>query len=245
MTDTRRKRSSVAGLALAFLGSAIVPDGALSQQDRQAVGNGYYGIDAGSAFVEIGGTAQLTNAYASTGGITLERIIGGTSQVQPYTSSAVITLERILGGSSQLGVYGSSGGITVGDAVEEETLSGGFFFDYDREMYRRKKEERKRQELEEAAKQIQDEIDQQLALEFRKKEKEQQRINELQRLTRLAEKHEKSIRKEFSNDVIIAAERAVKQGNYDAMEALERRLRMAKEEEEFIIQAFTMIYNNA
>jgi hypothetical protein len=114
--DSRRKRASVAALGLAFLGPSIVPDGSFVQADRQAIAHSYYGILAGGAFVQIGGTAQL-EAFTSTGGITLERAIGGTSQLEAFTSTGGITLERVIGGTAQLEAFTSSGVIQVGDVV--------------------------------------------------------------------------------------------------------------------------------
>ena len=115
--DSLRKRASVASLGLAFLGPSVVPDGTLGQADRQTVAHSYYGILAGSAIVEIGGTAQL-EAYSATGGITRERILGATSQITAYSSTGGITLERVIGGTSQLEAYSSSGGIQVAELVE-------------------------------------------------------------------------------------------------------------------------------
>lgn len=122
--DSRRKRASVAALGLAFLGPSIVPDGTLGAEDRQVVAHSYYGIAAGGAFVEIGGTSQL-EALASTGGITLERVIGGTSQLEAHTSTGGVTLERVIGGTSQLAAFASGGAIQVGDVIVAEATTGG------------------------------------------------------------------------------------------------------------------------
>jgi hypothetical protein len=122
--DSLRKRASVASLGLAFLGPSVVADGSFIQGDRQTIGHGYYGINVGAGAVELGGTSQL-EAFTSSGGITLERVIGGTSQLEAFTSTGGITLERTIGGTSQLAAFTSSGVITVGDAVAEETKGGG------------------------------------------------------------------------------------------------------------------------
>jgi len=122
--DSRRKRASAAVLGLAFLAPSVVPDGTLGSADRQAIAHSYYGIDAGGAVVEIGGTSQL-EAYSSSGVITLERVIGGTSQIEAYSSSGGITVERTLGSTSQLPAFTSSGGITVGTPVETTAAGGG------------------------------------------------------------------------------------------------------------------------
>ena len=46
--DTRSKRASSAGIALAFILSPPLPDGALDQGDRQHIAVSYSGILAGS-----------------------------------------------------------------------------------------------------------------------------------------------------------------------------------------------------
>ena len=114
--DSRRKRASIAGLALAFLAPSVVPDGTIGVADRQTIAHSYYGIDSSVEGVTIGGTSQL-GVFDATGGITLERTLGGTSQLLTFDSTGGITLERTLGATSQLNPFTSSGGIQVGDVV--------------------------------------------------------------------------------------------------------------------------------
>ena len=121
--DTLAKRASVASLGLAFLGPSIIPSGTIGAAERQVSAHSYYGILAGAGETTLGGTSQLEN-YASSGGITLERVVGATSQIEAYTSSGGITLERVLGGTSQLQAFTSSAVITVGDGVT--TAKGGY-----------------------------------------------------------------------------------------------------------------------
>lgn len=121
--------------------------------------------------------------------------------------------------------------------------SGGFWFDYDYELTRRRKEKEERERLEREAKQIQDRLDRALALEFRKKEAEQSRIDELQRLSKLAAQHTETIQ-ELDKKVIIAAERAVRKGKFSAMEAFEREIGRVREEELFLMMALSMVLND-
>ncbi len=111
--DSRAKRASVASLSLAFLGASVVPDGTIAQPDRQAIGNSYYGVEAGGVFVENGATSQL-EVFGSTGVLTLERNLGATSQLLTFDSSGVLTLERALGATSQLNTFDSTGVLTIG-----------------------------------------------------------------------------------------------------------------------------------
>ena len=127
--------------------------------------------------------------------------------------------------------------------TEPEQPTGGFFLDFDRELFRRRKEERERDELEETSKAIQDELEREIALEFRKKESETARIDELRRLNEIVREHQETIRENLNQRVIVAAERSLKQGNFSAMEALDRELKKVKEEELFIIQALAIIIN--
>jgi hypothetical protein len=114
--DSRRKRASIAGLALAFLAPSVVPDSTIGVADRQTIAHSYYGIDSSVSGVTIGDTSQL-GVFDATGGITLERTLGGTSQLLTFDSTGGITLERTLGATSQLNPFTSSGGIQVGDVV--------------------------------------------------------------------------------------------------------------------------------
>ena len=115
--DSRRKRASIAGLALAFLAPSVVPDGTIGVADRQTIAHSYYGIDSSVSGVTVGDTSQL-GVFDATGGITLERTLGGTSQLLTFDSTGGITLERTLGATSQLNPFTSSGFIQVGDVVE-------------------------------------------------------------------------------------------------------------------------------
>ena len=127
--------------------------------------------------------------------------------------------------------------------VVEETFSGGFFFDYDREQFRRRKERKRLEELEEEAQKIQDDLDKALALEFRKKEREESRIQELQVLTRLAREHKAEVDRVFNENVIKAANRAIMDQGFSQMEMLERLIDKQQQEEEFLLEAARIFFN--
>ena len=128
--------------------------------------------------------------------------------------------------------------------AEEQTSTGGFWFDYDREMYRRDEELKKRERLEAESQQIKDRLDREIAQEYRKKEAEQSRLAELHRLAKLANIHQRSIKSIFSDRALVAAERAITKGNYSALEAFEREVGRAREEEFFLMQALMMVLND-
>jgi hypothetical protein len=123
----------------------------------------------------------------------------------------------------------------------EEKPTGGFFFDYDREILKRRKDREEREELEENAEDIKEDLDRAIALEFRKKESDQARINELERLSDLAKQHQTEIKEKMSDRVIMTVERAIEKGNFSAMEALDRQLKGVKEEETFLLDAMKII----
>jgi hypothetical protein len=241
--DSLRKRASIASLGLAFLCPSVVPDGSFVQADRQTIGHSYYGIAAGSAFVTIGGTSQL-EPFTASGGITLERVIGGTGQLEPFTATGGITLERTLGGTGQLNPFTSSGGIQAGDAVEEETNTGGWFwFKYEQEQLRKQEKRRQQEEKLKKAKQIQDKIDRELALAQRELEEKELRESELKTLTVLVEQFEDEIQQLTNERISQVAQEAIEQNTYSRMERLERELSRYKEEEEFLLMATRIILN--
>ena len=140
---------------------------------------------------------------------------------------------------------GSFAGKEEGVVVEEEVVkpSGGFWPDYDSYLYKRRKERKRLRELEEEAKRIKDRLDRELALEERKIEREESRIQELKVLTRLAKEHKEDIEQSFNKSVIFAANKAIMKGNYSAMERLERQIERIREEEWFLLEATRIILN--
>lgn len=123
--------------------------------------------------------------------------------------------------------------VTV-SAVEAETYTGGFWYAFEAEQLRRRKKHKELLELEEKAEQLQNKLDRELALELRQEEKNRERIAELRRLAELAKDNEEAI-EDLGERVTKAYKRAILQYNYSAMEALEREIKRAKEEEDWLI----------
>ena len=236
--DSRRKRASIAGLALAFLAPSVVPDGTIGVADRQTIAHSYYGIDSSVVGVTIGGTSQL-GVFDATGGITLERTLGGTSQLLTFDSTGGITLERTLGATSQLNPFTSSGGIQVGDvvAVEEEANSGGSFaFHREQLRYKQEDERRQRKAKKEKARKIQDKLDREIALAFIARDEGEAQREDLERLTKLANEYKGDI---IADNAKIAQtiEDAVNLGTFSRMQKLSRELNLMREEEQFLMLA--------
>ena len=129
-------------------------------------------------------------------------------------------------------------------AQSAEQPSGGFWFRYEQEQYRRQDEQKQIQAAKKRAREsLKNKLDQELALELIKQQEEKQRTDELTRLTKLADQHQDYISRELSEKVAKAARRATLQYNYSAMEALERELQQTKDEEEFLLQSFLLLMN--
>ena len=131
--------------------------------------------------------------------------------------------------------------VTVSEAAEE-SATGGWWVRYEQEMLKREYDERKRRKKRQEALALKAEVDRELALEFRKQEEEQARRQELARLRKLAESHRAEI-EALGGRVLQAAERAIINQTFSSMEALERELKRAREEELFLLQALEMILN--
>lgn len=125
--------------------------------------------------------------------------------------------------------------------VTESGATGGWWFTYDQELEQRTAQRKKRAKLEEEAEKIQEKLDRELVKELQSKAREQERVDELRRLSKLAEQHKQEISEVLSGKVLLAAERAIKKGSYSAMEQFERELARAKEEEEFLMMAVNII----
>ena len=129
-------------------------------------------------------------------------------------------------------------------AVEEQPApSGGwaFYFAHEQEMLRREDERRERLVKSEKSRNIPDQIEREIALEFRALEAEEARWLELERLRRLVEKYRSEVRHQSSEKVNKAADRAILQGNFSAMEALERELRKERETQRAFLEAATLL----
>lgn len=129
--------------------------------------------------------------------------------------------------------------------VVVESPSGGwltFLNTYEQQLVRRREERKKQQQLEEETEQIPDDTDRQIAQLLREQEAKDARRAELQRLSELVEQNASvEAAKQYSEKVGAAYARALTQGNYSALEALERELRKAREEEEaLLLQAFML-----
>ena len=193
---------------------------------------------SGTATLEhtASGTLSIVNAEIAGSSVLEHSVAGGMSApVSELSGTATIPVEITCTGSFVAPVIQLSG--RQQEEAKQE-YSGGFYFwlKYEQEMERRKAERRERQRLIEAAEEAADEIENALIEESRKEYSEQERKKELERLTDIADKYRKDIKK-LPDSVIISFDRAIEKRTFSAMEALERELARVKEEEEFLIEA--------
>lgn len=119
-----------------------------------------------------------------------------------------------------------------------ETFTGGFAFAFEREMLRRKREERERLEREEESERIEEETTRKIALLLREQEAKDARRAELARLSDLVARFARGSDEAALSERVQKAIRTAgaKQTAWSLFQ-LEREMRRAQEEEEFILQA--------
>lgn len=128
--------------------------------------------------------------------------------------------------------------------VETQEATGGWLFlnQYEAEQQRRRALERRRKELEEETERIQDSVDREIARLLREQEAKDAKREEYERLAKIAKANaDLEAARRYSERVAKAYARVITQGNYSAIEALDRELKRAREEEEFILVALMML----
>lgn len=141
-------------------------------------------------------------------------------------------------------VWAQSQAAPAVEVAEQPTGGWGFLNDYEAELARRRARARKRKELEEETEQIQDELDRAIAQELRKQEALDDKRKDLERLRELAkESADLEAARQYSERVATAYARAITQGNFSALEALDRELQRAQDEEEFAMLAAMWLLN--
>lgn len=130
------------------------------------------------------------------------------------------------------------------EAAPEVQPTGGWLFLnlYEAELQRRRAREQKQRELAESVDEIQDALDRDIALLLHEKDAIEAKRVDLERLGELA-KVEADIQaaKQYSERVAVAYQRAIEKGTYSALEALDRELTRAKEEEEFLVLSVLLL----
>lgn len=126
--------------------------------------------------------------------------------------------------------------------ADQPTGGWGFYNDYQIELNRRRRETREQERREREAQEIQNETDRKIAIEQRRIEAAERREAELSRVGEFSQRYQSvTARKHLGERVAIAYERAAVQGNRSALEALDREMHRATEEEEFLMMATLMV----
>lgn len=172
----------------------------------------------GAGFVVVVETAN-SNAVPA-GSIISQSPIGGTLVASGSTVTIVVSL---------------------GDA---QTSGGGYLFQnlYDLEQRRRRAARARRKRLEDETEEIEERVDREIARVEREIERRAERDEELERLRAIsAELTAAQAEEAYGERVAQALERAVRQGNRAALEALDRQLQSANDELEAHLRAVRMI----
>lgn len=130
--------------------------------------------------------------------------------------------------------------VTAAAVVVTDQPTGGWLFlnSYEAELQRKRARARRRKELEEESEQIQDAIDRQIAQLLRVQEAKDEKREDLKRLERLAKEHaDLEAAKAYSAAVGAAYAAALEKGTTSALSRLERELKKARDEEEFMALA--------
>jgi hypothetical protein len=135
--------------------------------------------------------------------------------------------------------------VTVVAVTTTSQPSGGwltFLNTYEQQRSRRKKEEQERRALEEETEQIQDTTDREIAQLLRVQEAKDAKRAELERLTELARANQDlEAARRYSERVAKAYQAVLEKGSRSAAERLEKELRRAAEEEEFMLLAIMLL----
>ncbi len=130
------------------------------------------------------------------------------------------------------------------EADDDESPTGGWWSMYDNELALRKRKKDELDKLEAKAAAIVNAVDKAIADELRIQDRDAERLNELNRLSLLAETHKTELRNSVSQSALNAVEAAINKRNFSAMERLERELAKSREEELFLLHAAGIILNS-
>lgn len=126
-------------------------------------------------------------------------------------------------------------GEVVAQVLEQAT--GGFWFAYEQEQFRRAEARRRLKKKKEQAQRIQDNLIRELAQAERDLEEEELRRDELKKLLSIAEDYESEIESLLNEKALIAFSAARLKQTFSALERFERELRQQQDEEDFLIQS--------
>ena len=182
----------------------------------------------------------------SAGTTTLETALFVVAVATAYSAS--VASGNIISQSPTAGSFAAEGStvtitVSLGREPEAEATGGWFAFlnTYERQLADRRDRERKRRELEEETDRIEDATDRQIAQLLREQEAKDARRAELERLTALARSNaDIEAARQYSERVAKALQAAIERGTLEAAQRLEKELRKAQEEEQFLLLAIML-----
>jgi hypothetical protein len=205
------------------------------------------GMGAGTAvgLVEVPDVVGETQA-AGTAELEADGfVVAVETAYSPTIAAGLIISQDPTGGT--FAPSGSTVTITVSlgpQPVSDEQPTGGWLFlnSYDAELRRRRAIAKKRRELEEETERIEDELDRNIAQLMREQEAIDEKRDNLKRLAELAKQNaDIEAAKQYSERVATAYARALAQGNFSALEALDRELQRAREEDDFLLSSLMFL----
>jgi hypothetical protein len=205
----------------------------------------HMGAGQAAVLVEVPDVVGETQAAGTTELETGLFVVSVVTAYSPTIALGLIISQDPIGGT--FASEGSTVTITVSlgpEPVSDSQSSGGWLFlnTYELELKRRRKREKERRELEEETEQIQDALDRQIAQLMREQEAIDDKRQDFERLAKLAkESADLEAARQYSERVAKALERAITKGNYSALEALDRELRRAREDEIFLMEAIMLL----
>lgn len=170
-------------------------------------------------------------------------VVAVSTAYSPSVAVGVIISQSPAGGA--FAGQGSTVTITVSlGPVSDTQPSGGWGFlnHYELDLKRRRKRDKERRELEEQTERIEASLDRDIAQLLREQEAIDDKRQDFERLAKLAKENaDLEAARQYSERVAKALERVIAQGNYSAIEALDRELKRAQEDEEFLLLSITLL----
>ena len=205
------------------------------------------GMGGGTAvvLVEVPDVVGETQAAGTT---TLEGdgfVVSVTTAYSSSVAEGLVISQAPAGG--EFAASGSTVAIVVSlgaEPEEAEQPSGGWLFlnTYEAELQRRRAREKARRELEEETERIEDALDREIGQLLRKQEAIDDKREDFDRLAKIAKANaDLEAARQYSERVAAAMARVIAQGNYSAIEAFDREIKRAREEEDFIVLALMLL----
>lgn len=264
--DTAGERYSAINVGSPWRGLNYIPSGTVDNPERQALAYLYAGIssvgapivsdtipnishtentgthsyDLGAYFT--GATSYSIAPAVETGwtfNTTTGELVVDTDDVSvfgPYTVTGTN-----LAGSADSNAFTVT---VVAAAVAADSATGGWLFrnEYDAEQQRRRARNRRRKELEEETDRIEDELDREIAQLIRQQEAKDDRREDIKRTAELVKANaDLEAARQYSAAVGAAFQAALEKGTTSAVDRLERELRKAQAEEEFLMMTILMM----